>query len=104
MSPDYIAFRISQLRLKMGVSARDMSLTLGQADNYINHIENKKSLPSITAFLYICEYFGITPMEFFDEGNNDPGQLADLLADLKKLDVRTLSHITGIVKEMLGNK
>jgi len=104
MIPDFIATRIAQLRLNKGVSARDMSLTLGQADNYINHIENKKSLPSITSFLYICEYFRITPQEFFDEGNRDPEKLNDLIPKLKRLDGKALSHITGIVEEMLRGK
>lgn len=34
--------RLAQLRLKKGVSARDMSLSLGQSESYINRIENKK--------------------------------------------------------------
>jgi len=101
---DFLAERITQLRLKAGVSARDMSLTLGQADNYINHIENKKSLPSITAFFYICEYFKITPQEFFDEGNNNPEKLNELVADLKKLDEQAFTHIAGIVKAVIKNK
>jgi len=69
MNQEFLAMRIAQLRLKKGVSARDMSLTLGQADNYINHIENRKALPSILAFFNICDYLGVTPQEFFDEGN-----------------------------------
>ena len=45
-------------RTQKGVSARDMSLSLGQANNYINNIENKKSLPAMQSFFYICEYLG----------------------------------------------
>lgn len=62
MYEDFVPERITQLRTKKGVSVRDMSLLLGQANNYINNIENKKSLPAI---FYICEYLGITPKEFF---------------------------------------
>ena len=104
MNQDYLATRIAQLRMSRGVSARDMSLSLGQADNYINHIENKKSLPSITSFFYICEYLKVSPMEFFDEGNNNPDRLKDLMTDLKQLDETVLSYISGIVKEILGKK
>ncbi len=50
---------------KKGVSARDMSLSLGQNAGYINNIENGHNFPSITVFFYICEYLGITPKEFF---------------------------------------
>ena len=58
--------RLAQLRMEKGVSARDMSLSLGQSESYINKIENRRTLPSMTGFLYICEYFGITPQEFFN--------------------------------------
>ena len=57
--------RLTKLRLKKGVSARDMSLTLGQSESYINRIESQKMLPSMSVFFYICDYFGITPEEFF---------------------------------------
>ena len=80
-----------------------MSLTLGQSESYINTIENKKSLPSMTVFLYICEYFGISAKEFFDEGNENPEKLRELVEDLKRLDEKALSHIAGLAKE-LANK
>ncbi|MCR5669239.1 MAG: helix-turn-helix transcriptional regulator, partial [Lachnospiraceae bacterium] len=32
--------RLSKLRLQKGISARDMSLSLGQSPSYINNIEN----------------------------------------------------------------
>lgn len=96
--------RIFQLRTQMGITARDMSLSIGQNESYINRIENKKSLPSMQVFFYICEYFQITPHEFFDEGNVYPAQLKDLVTDLKGLDERALMHIAGIVKEIPGAK
>lgn len=58
--------RISQLRIKKGVSAREMSLALGQNSGYIHNIESGKALPSMASFFYICEYLDITPCEFFN--------------------------------------
>ena len=72
MYEDFFPERLAHLRMKKGVSARDMSLSLGQSENYINMIENKKSFPSMTAFFYICEYLGATPKEFFDDDNKNP--------------------------------
>lgn len=43
MYEDFVPERLAKLRTQKGVSARDMSLSLGQANNYINNIENKKS-------------------------------------------------------------
>lgn len=102
MDEKFIQERIVQLRIKKGVSARDMSLSLGQSESYINTIENKKSLPSMTVFLYICEYLGVTPMEFFDEGNGNPEKLRDLIGDLKKLDDKAFCHMAGLAKELAG--
>lgn len=103
MDEKFIQERIAQLRTKKGVSARDMSLTLGQSESYINMIENKKSLPSMAVFLYICEYFGITAQEFFDEGNDNPAKLKELIENLKRLEDKSLSYIAGLAKE-LANK
>ena len=35
--------------------------------SYIRGITSGRSLPSMSEFLYICEYLGITPSEFFKE-------------------------------------
>lgn len=94
------AERLSELRQQKGVSARDMSLSLGQSDSYINQIENRKSLPSLTVFFYICEYFGITPKEFFDFGNENPKLSQELAAELRKLDYKETIHILEIVKDI----
>ncbi len=94
--------RIAQLRMQKDVSARDMSLSLGQNNSYINQIENRRALPSLQGLFYICEYFGITPQQFFDEGDTFPVQLAELVEELKKLDASTLSHISAIVSDILN--
>ncbi len=104
MYENFIPERLAQLREQKNVSARDMSLSLGQANNYINNIENKKALPSMQAFFYICEYLGVTPQEFFDEGNPYPARLKDVIEDLKKLDDRALSHVAEIVKDLAATK
>lgn len=56
--------RLYQLRSQKGVSARDMSLSLGQNSGYINNIESGKALPSMASFFYICEYLEISPKDF----------------------------------------
>jgi transcriptional regulator with XRE-family HTH domain len=104
MYEDFFSERLSSLRTAKGVSARDMSLSIGQSANYINKIENKKAFPSMTALFYICEYLNITPKDFFDDKNTYPQQLVELADDLKKLDGKALSYIAGIVKELINKK
>ena len=94
MYEDFVPERLAKLRTQKGVSARDMSLSLGQANNYINNIENKKSLPAMQSFFYICEYLGVTPQEFFDEGNACPQTLQEFMTEAKKLDSKSMEYIT----------
>lgn len=101
MYEEFTQNRIAQLRMQKCVSARDMSLSLGQNSSYINQIENKKSLPSLQGLFYICEYFEITPQQFFDAGNSYPAQLTSLMEDMKSLDEEALKHIAGLVKEII---
>lgn len=102
MYEEFTQERIAQLRMEKKVSARDMSLSLGQNNSYINQIENGKSLPSLQGLFYICEYFGITPQEFFDQGNAYPAQLGQVVEDLKRLDQETLAHVAALVKRLAG--
>lgn len=104
MYEEFTQNRIAQLRTQKKVSARDMSLSLGQNNSYINQIENHKALPSLQGLFYICEYFGITPQQFFDDGNPDPARIANLIEDVKKLDTTSLEHIAAIVKELTRKK
>ena len=100
MYEDFLAKRLAELRGKKNVSARDMSLSLGQNVNYINSVENKKSLPSMQGFFFICEYLGIKPKDFFDIDNENPQLLEDVIKNLKKLDTTSLEQIAGIAKTL----
>ena len=63
MFEDFFIKRLASLREQKGVSAREMSLALGQNESYINRIENGKAFPSLQAFFYICEYLQVSPKE-----------------------------------------
>ena len=113
---DFVPERLAKLRMQKGVSARDMSLSLKAKGllslmlslpenwDYINNVENKKTLPSMQSFFYICEYLGVTPQEFFDEGNPNPAALKEFITEAKKLDSKTMSYILGIMKELNSKK
>ena len=103
---DYVAWvpeRIAQLRTEKGVSARDMSLSLGQSESYINKIENRRTLPSMAGFLYICEYLDVTPREFFDADVLSPRGAKDLTRELQKLTPLQAEHILQVIRD-LGEK
>ena len=92
--------RLTELRMNKGVSARDMSLSIGQSAGYINNIENGVNLPSMTVFFYICEYFDMTPREFFDTGATDPIRSRELAELAKGLSREKLEHLIALVKDL----
>ena len=94
--------RIAQLRTQRGISARDMSLSLGQNNSYINQIENGKALPSLQGLFYICDYFGITPQQFFEVENDYPVEIQKLMENLKRLDAKELEQISALVESLAG--
>lgn len=97
---DWFYSRLSELRTQKGVSARDMSLSLGQSESYINKIENRRTLPSMTGFFYICEYLEITPQEFFNTEAASPQKTKELLREAEKLTPKQIEHILMIVKDI----
>lgn len=97
----WFSSRLSALRTQKGVSARDMSLSLGQSESYINKIENRRTLPSMTGFFYICEYLEVTPQEFFHTEVVSPQKTNELLCEIEKLTQKQTEHILAVVKDVL---
>ena len=93
--------RLAQLREKKGVSARDMSLSIGQNPGYINNIETGKALPSMSGFFYICEYLQPSHKDLFDTDAKNPEKLNELIKDLKRLDDKQLDSIASIVQGLV---
>lgn len=97
---DFARQRIIELRNEKGVSARDMSLSMGQNHAYVNKIESGVHKASLEAIEYICKYFGITLCEFFDETNKNPAEITELVSEAKRLDRESLLHLIEIAKRM----
>lgn len=103
---DYAAFirnRITMLRMERSVSEYQMSLDLGQNKNYIQGISSGKAMPSMAQFLNICDYFGITPEEFFHTDTLVPQKVKELVEEIEKLSPRQAEHILEVIKD-LGSK
>ena len=92
--------RLTELRMQKGVSARDMSLSLGQSESYINKIENHRTMPSMAGFFYICEYLNITPREFFDVDTVSPTKTAEIVKEISKLSPVKADHILQLIKDL----
>ena len=97
---DFFSVRLSRLRENKGVSARDMSLSLGNDPSYINIIENKKAFPSMRQFFAICEYLRITPEQFFRQDIEYPARLEELLAIYPHLDSESTLLLLEFARKM----
>ena len=100
MFKEDFALRLSRLRTQMNISARDMSLSLGQNPGYINSIESGKALPSMAMFFCICEYLHISPAEFFNIENNSPQKTQNIIKNLSYLDDEALDSINILVEKL----
>ena len=92
--------RLAELRTRADVSARDMSLTLGQSESYISNIENGHNLPSMSTFFYICDYLKVTPKEFFDLESRAHDRLSEITAKLKRLNPDQLALVSKLIDQM----
>ena len=97
MYEDFFVERIIELRNQKNVSAREMSLAIGQNGSYINRIENRQTFPSMQAFFYICEYFQISPQEFFEKDNPAPIKINEIIKELQKLDDNQLDTVMAVI-------
>jgi len=103
MYEEFVRKRIIELRLRKGVSEYRMSYDLGHSRGYIYNISSGKSLPPLGEFFSICEYFGITPAEFFDEKVENPSLVQKAVDGLRELNdsdqLLILSNIERLKKK-----
>lgn len=98
--------RLRYLRNKKKISAREMSIALGQNVNYINLIENEKRFPSLQGFFSICDYLGLSPAEFFDSENFSTGTIEkrassekeELISLIEALPPEQISAMAQLIK------
>lgn len=102
MNEKFIRERITELRIQKNISEYKMSLDLGHSKSYIQSISSGKALPSMSEFLYICEYLDITPKEFFDVNDTETIKLHQLFISAKELnneDLDVLIYLANHLKK-----
>ena len=93
--------RLGQLRIQKGVSARDMSLSLGQCECYIIQIENGKAFPPMVVFSRICQFFGVEPKDFFNPQLLAPSEVEQLVTTLGRLKHHQIKHLLQLAIDLL---
>ena len=96
----FVRERITKLRLQKDISEYQLSYDLGHSRGYINNISSGKSLPSLSEFFVICDYFGITPREFFDTDHDDPVLTSKVIEEIKDLNDDDMLLLLTIIKRL----
>lgn len=101
MYEEFVKDRITQLRLKKGVSEYQMSYDLGHSRGYVYNISSGKALPPLKELFAICDYFEITPKQFFDDSTQNPELIQKAVDGMKRLDETDILMILGIINRLL---
>ena len=98
MDEAFIRERITKLRLMKGVLEYQMSLDMGHSRSYIQNIVSGRTLPSMSEFLYMCEYLGVSPSAFFDEQTENPALLQKAMEEMRSLSDRDILSLLGLIE------
>lgn len=91
----FVADRITRLRMEHNISEYQLSLDLGFSKGYIQAISSGNIMPSLGALYKICDYFEITPAQFFSGKTNDTKLMEDLASTIREMSLEeqyTLYH------------
>lgn len=101
MYEDFVRERITNLRIKKGVSEYQMSYDLGHSRGYVYNISSGKALPPLKEFFAICDYFEITPQQFFDDSSKNPELIQKAIEGMKQLDGSDMLMLLSWINRML---
>lgn len=100
MDENFIRQRMTELRIKKGVSEYKMSTDLGHSKSYIQSISSGRALPSLAEFIFMCEYLGVTPKDFFDEDSAEPILVRQLYNSVKGMSDKDLLALINIAERL----
>ena len=88
------------MRIKKGVSEYQMSYDLGHSRGYVYNISSGKALPPLKEFFSICDYFQITPQQFFEEGTQNPELIQQAIEGMRQLDESDMRLVLEIINRL----
>lgn len=101
MYDEFVRNRITQLRIQKGVSEYQMGYDLGHSRGYIYNISSGKSLPPLQELFAICDYFGLTPAEFFDDKTDNPELIKKAVEGMKQLNDDDMLFVLNMINRLL---
>lgn len=106
MDMDFIRARITELRIKRGISEYQLSYDMGHGKTYIHNIVSGHSQPSVKELLYLIELLGVTPRDFFDEKHEyeNPILTQKVLNGIKDMPVQDLEAVLLVIERLNENR
>lgn len=101
MEKNFIGERITSLRLNEGISEYELSKNIGKCNNYINKVASGSITPTLDSLLAICEYFGITLAQFFQDESTSVSLTAEkIIAIVPHISEDKLQSLLTIVNSL----
>ncbi len=100
MYKNFLRSRLIALINEHNISEYQLSLDLGHSQSYIHSITSGRNLPSMEAFFDICNYFNLTPSEFFDIDMNNPTLIHKVNELAKKLSDQDLLLLLSVLNRI----
>lgn len=97
-------YRIMQLQRQRNLNDNELSRLLGYKTNNMNKIINFVSFPRMEKFFDLCDFFNITPEEFFRYDDENPKSTNKLYNKIEKLNEEERNIIEYIINSFDNNK
>ncbi|WP_138296617.1 MULTISPECIES: helix-turn-helix transcriptional regulator [unclassified Clostridium] len=98
---EFIRVRIDELRRKRNISESKLSELIGYNRSYITQITNGSNMPTFAALEAICNFFEITPAQFFDPQYGGEASVEFYAKELARLEKeKDRAFIYHLLKEI----
>lgn len=105
MKEEYVLKRVTQLREERNWTLYRLAKEADISYSTLSNTFHRNNVPSVSTLMRICEGFGITLSEFFDEGGTMAKQLTvsdqKLLADFHRLPRNDKNLVTAYMQGLL---
>ena len=103
MNCKFVAERVTELRIKKGISEQKMSFELGHSGNYIQLISSGKMVPSLKEFFAICEFLETSPSLFFQKNIEEPVLTHKAINSIKSISEKDLRILLPLLERFSNN-
>jgi transcriptional regulator with XRE-family HTH domain len=95
---------LKSIRLKKGISSSELEILSGITQPTISKIENNIHSPSIETLIKLCAALDTSVIHFFDDNEEIPVDMINLIDTAKKLSPNQRQKITEMIESFIVKK